>query len=308
MLNLSKDSSNNQMPGESKECKNNGLLALIGLLVVISAAGWYLYFTAKEQTVKTVTQLVEVNSEKDEVTNELKELIVQYEDLKTDNDEVNQKLSAEQSRIEALLEELKTVKSNNHYQISKYKKELSTLREIMKSYIFQIDSLNTLNVNLRKENSSVTEENSRISSKNKELEELTSNLSSTVEKAAVLRAINISAVALNKKGKETAKVNKSEKIKVCFTLAENTVAPAGNQLVYMRLVSPSGQVLGASGNVVNINGTDIHFSDKREVEYGNKDIDVCIFWAKTNELVEGEYQVELVSRGSVIGKSSIYLK
>ena len=306
--NTSKPLISNISPEPNDGCKNNGLLALIALLVVVSAIGWYLYLDMKSAKQEVVTKLVNVTDEKAEVTNELKALIVQYEDMKSDNDTVNKKLAEEQARIEALLEELQKVKKSNRWQIHKYKKELSTLREIMKSYIYQIDSLNTMNINLRQENSAVTAQNKKIVSKNKKLEILTSNLSETVEKAAILRAINITALATKKKGKETNRSKKVEKIKVCFTLTENSVAESGTQYFYLQITDPQGKILSGTENIATFGDKTIPYSDKREIEYDNKDIDVCIYWAKTEKLTKGEYKINIISKGYVIGKSAFYLK
>ena len=306
--NYNKDANTSDPIKPNSDCKTNGLLALIGLLVVVSSIGWYMYFDMKGAKSEVVTELVGVADEKEQVTNELKELIVQYEDMKSDNDTVNKKLEEEQARIEGLLEELKKVKRNNSWQIHKYKKELSTLRVIMKSYIYQIDSLNTMNINLRQENSTVTAQNKKISSKNKKLEELTSNLSTTVEKASILRAINISPMAIKKKGKETKRIKKVEKIKVCFTLAENAVAESGAQYIYLQIINPTGQVLSGAQNVVTFGEENIQFSDRREIEYDNKDLDICIYWAKSEELTKGEYKVNIISNGYIIGHSAFYLK
>lgn len=289
-------------------CNTNGLLALIGLLIVVSSIGWYMYFDIKSEKTEIASQLIGVTDEKEEVTNELKELIVQYEDMKSDNDTVNKKLAEEQARIEGLLEELQKVKRNNSWQIHKYKKELSTLRKIMKSYIYQIDSLNTMNINLRQENSTVTAQNRKISSKNKKLEELTNNLSSTVEKASILRAINIVPMATKKKGKETNRIKKVEKIRVCFTLAENAVAKSGAQYIYLQIINPEGEVLSGDQNVITFGEQEIQFSDRREIEYDNKDIDICIYWAKSEKLTKGEYKVNIISNGYIIGNSAFYLK
>jgi len=304
-----KDKLNTPTSSNDKDsCNTNGLFALIGILIVVSAIGWYLYFDIKSEKTEVLTQLVGVTDEKEQVTNELKELIVQYEDMKSDNDTVNKKLEEEQARIEGLLEELKKVKRNNSWQIHKYKKELSTLRVIMKSYIYQIDSLNTLNINLRTENSAISQENRRVSSKNKELENLTENLSTTVEKASILRAVNISSIAIRKKGKETNRTKKTEKIKVCFSLAENAVAKKGSQFIYIQITNPQGQVLSGINNSVTFGEQTIQFSDKREIDYDNKDLDVCIYWAKTEELIKGEYKVNIISNGYIIGNSAFYLK
>lgn len=288
--------------------QNNALLAIIGLLIIVSSVGWYLYFDMKSERTNVANQLVGVTDEKEEVSNQLKELIVQYEDMKSDNEEVNTQLAEEQTRIEGLLAELSKVKKNNRWQIHKYKKELSTLRVIMKSYIYQIDSLNTMNINLRTENSSVTAENKRISNQNQKLETLTESLSSTVEKASVLRAIGIVPLAIKKKGKETNRIKKVEKVKVCFTLAENAVAEKGAQLIYLQIINPQGQVLSGNQNSVTFGEHTIQFSDKREIDYDNKDLDICIYWAKNEELSQGEYKVNIISNGYIIGQSAFYLK
>lgn len=291
-----------------KPCNNNAMFAVIALLFIVSAVGWYMYFDVKGEKNQVITQLDGVTDEKEQVTNDLKELIVQYEDMKSDNEEVNAQLEEEQTRIEGLLSELDKVKKNNRWQIHKYKKELSTLRVIMKSYIYQIDSLNTMNISLRHENTSVTAENRRIANQNQKLETLTENLSSTVERAAVLRAIGVSAMGIKKKGKETNRLSKVEKVKVCFTLAENAVATTGAQFIYLQILNPAGAVLSGTQNVVEFGEQTVQFSDKREIDYDNKDLDVCVFWAKSENLTKGEYKVNIISNGYVIGTSAFYLK
>jgi len=296
------------LPVRKDECKTNALLGLIALLVIISGIGWYLYFDIKSQKEQTLVQLNSVSDEKEEVSNQLNELLVQYDDMKTNNDSLNAKLSGEKERIKKILEELKKVKANNRWQIHKYKKELFTLRKIMKSYIYQIDSLNTLNINLRKENRTITKQSRAIKSKNKQLEQMTETLSSTVEKASVLRAININTEALKAKGKPTRRRKKTDKIKVCFTIAENAVAPKGAQFIYLQITDPSGKILDGANNIVKFGEKEMQYSDKREVDYNNQDLDICIYWKRNCDLSKGDYKVTLISKGNIIGTDIFYLK
>ena len=296
------------LPVRKDECKTNALLGLIALLVIISGVGWYLYFDIKSQKEQTLVQLNNVSNEKDEVSSQLNELLVQYDDMETNNDSLNAQLSAEKERIKQVLEELKKVKSSNRWQIHKYKKELFTLREIMKSYIYQIDSLNTLNIHLQKENRTITKQSNVIKSKNKQLEEMTETLSSTVEKASILRAINIATEALKTKGKPTRRGKKTDKIKVCFTIAENAVAPKGAQFIYLQITDPSGKILSGAQNIIKFGEQEIAYSDKREVDYNNQDLDICIYWKKDCELAKGDYKVALISNGNIIGTDVFYLK
>ncbi|MFH2143576.1 MAG: hypothetical protein ABIJ97_14210 [Bacteroidota bacterium] len=126
-----------------KRKSNPVLWTLVILQAIIIIILGYLYY---DQSKKTDTVYVELNNtitEKESISMELEDLYKQYEGLKTNNSEINAKLIEEQDKILELMEEVKKVKSSNSYQISQYKKELNTLREIMKSYIVQIDSLNT---------------------------------------------------------------------------------------------------------------------------------------------------------------------
>ena len=296
------------LPVRKDECKTNALLGLIALLVIISGIGWYLYFDIKSQKEETLVQLDNVSNEKEEVSNQLNELLVQYDDMETNNDSLNMQLSKEKERIKSVLAELKKVKANNRWQIHKYKKELFTLREIMKSYIYQIDSLNTLNVNLRRENRTITTQSKKIQSKNKKLEKLKETLSSTVKKASVLRAINIETEALKAKGKPTRRSKKTDKIKVCFTIAENAVAPNGSQFIYLQITDPTGKILSGDKNTVQFGDKEFQYSDKREVEYDNQDLDVCIYWKKDCKLNKGDYKLVLISKGNIIGADVFYLK
>jgi hypothetical protein len=114
---------------------------------------------------------------------------------------------------------------------------------------------------------------------------------------------------LNKNSKPKDKISKITKIRVCFTIRENAVAKAGTKDVYLRLVRPDNIVLTTSAdNLFEVNSQQLVYSAVRQVEYENKDIDMCIFWDKDQDLIPGTYQAILYAEGNEIGNTTFALR
>jgi hypothetical protein len=161
-----------------------------------------------------------------------------------------------------------------------------------------------------------TEENIQVKSqlktvrKTKEkLEKEKEELTGKVQIASVILAKNIIITPLNKKGKEKNKIGKINKLRVCFTLRENPIAEAGYKTVYLRIQRPDSIILsGPEAVVFPVDETKLVCSAKREVEYLNKDLDMCIYWNNDGSLIPGKYNVYLYLEGYQIGQSSFLLK
>ena len=198
------------------------IAVIIGLLV---ALGYYHYnFTDLKEESNRIQVYLE--NEKDSLRGELVELRGEYDDLETNNDSMQLKLDMQKAKIDRLLK----FRANSLWEINKYKKELGTLRDILKSYVVQIDSLNRLNQELITENKEVKDRLTEVEKENIELEEVKKDLSTKVEKAEILTAKDVSAAGLNKRSKEKDVFDKIEKIRVCFTIRENPVARSGKQM------------------------------------------------------------------------------
>ena len=232
-------------------------------------------------------------------------MITEYDSLKTQNDTINLKLEAEQDKIRRLLH----IQAANYEKIRLYKNELQTLRQVMRSYIVQIDSLNTKNQELTAENIKVRTKLNEAQKSNVELSKQREELSSKVNLASTLIAKNIEADPLNKNSKPKDKIKKITKIRVCFTIRENAVAKPGNKDIYLRLVRPDDVVLTSSAdNLFEVNNQQLVYSAVRQLEYENKDIDMCIFWDKDQDLIPGTYKAILYAEGNEIGSTTFALK
>jgi predicted nuclease with TOPRIM domain len=291
--------------------KKMDLIYFIVILVLLISNGFFAYkfYTMRKEKVYVEVELQDTNNEKASLETEFNDMLAQYDALKTDNTQISGQLEQEKTKIKEMLEEIKGLKSANYYQISQYKKELGTLREIMRSYIVQIDSLNTRNKLLVEENKQVKTDFQKVKSEKDNLQVKTDDLSQKVDVASALRAINISSLPVNEKGKEVTKAKKVIRIKVCFTLTENAIAKTGNRVVYLRIARPDKEILpNTEGGMFDYEGNQILYSAKREIDYQSKDVDMCVYWANSGDLTEGVYTIDLFSEGKQIGTATFGLK
>jgi len=266
-------------------------------------------FNQKSKTEIIIEDLENTNTEKVKISNELQEMVAQYDDLKTNNDTLNAQLAKEKEKVEEVIKKLKYVKASNYAKVKEYKKELGTLRKIMRSYIVQIDSLYTKNKELITENKLVKNKYNEAVNENEDLSYERDSLAGTVEKAATLKAINIRATGLNVRDKETNRISKLDKIKVCFTIDENNIAETGDKWVYIRIAKPDKYVITESDyNLFNYNGEKIAYTSKRMVEYKGKKTDMCIYWKKNETLKPGLYYADIFTENKKIGTMAFQLK
>ncbi len=280
------------------------IIVIAALAVLIVVMGVFLYRFSRDLK-KTEEANMLLKEQKVELEAKLNGLIVEYDSLMTTNDSINKLLSVEQEKIRRLLK----YRASDATKIKMYTKELETLRAVMRSYIVQIDSLNMRNQELTAENVMVRSRLREVETDRDELSKQTELLSSQVQLASVLTAKNVVVSPLNKNSKVKDKVSKVEKIKVCFTIRENSVAEPGPRDVYMRIIRPDDVVLASDAdNLFEYNGEMIVYSAVRELEYENKDIDMCIFWDSAETLIPGIYTVILYSEGYEIGYTTFALK
>jgi len=284
--------------------KKSAPIAMIFTTVILAAGLIFLvlmYFDQKNKMVEMETVLTQ---EKDSLANELRLMVHGYDTLKTDNDTLQANLDKERNRIVQLL----SINASNVQLIKKYRSEISTMRDIMKSYIDQIDSLNTRNKQLVAENTEIKQQMSQVQETNVELTKTREVLSEKVEIASVIQAKDLNAVSLNKKRKETTRINLLDKLRICFTLRENPLATAGEKEVFMRVIRPDSLVITTSpDNLFDHRGNKLVYSASRLVDYMNQDIEMCIFLDNTGDFIVGNYSVELYLENNIIGRTTFML-
>lgn len=280
-----------------------GVIAALSVVVLV-LGGMYLKQVDSSKSIQE-----QLTQEKDSIQANLQNMASEYKQLKTDNDTINTQLQGQRAKVEELLTEIRRVKSVSYQQIKQYQSELGTLRAIMRSYITQIDSLNTLNQALIAENIEVKKSYSSEKVKNQELSQKNESLNTQVAKGSQIKARGVSALPINARGKEMSRASRVEKVKVCFTLVENSIAKPGIKVVYLRVNSPDGFLLAKSeADVFTAGGENLVYSAKREVDYQNQDVDMCIFYDTRGELKPGTYSASIFLDGQKVGTTQFILK
>lgn len=283
--------------------QNNIILIIAGVIALIFIG---LYFNSRSQMAEMEEVLTE---EKNLLITEYQDLYTDFDSLRSNNTELEQKLQEERDRVAQLQDELRTVKASNARRIKELQTELTAMRGAMRSYIYQIDSLNQTNEKLKKENVGMRQKIADAQKAEAELKEQNNALSGKVQLAARLETSGVSGIGLNNKEKATTRANKATKLKVNFTILKNITSETGLRTVYLRIERPDGQLLMHSKNdTFQFEDQQLNFSAKRDIEYGGQDTDTYIVYnVDAGELMAGEYSIELFTDGELIGNGKFSL-
>jgi FtsZ-binding cell division protein ZapB len=255
--------------------------------------------------------IAQITTQKDSIQSELGRIIVGYDSLKVENDTLTNQMAVSRTRVKELLNEVAQTKKISLEKIGRYQKEVSTLRDIMRNYIVQIDSLNKRNQMLMAENLEVKEQAKQTETRNVQLSQEKEQLQKDLKKAATLEALEISAIALNDRGKDTRFANRASMIRVNFSLGKNVSAKKGDRNIYIRIMRPDQLLLNKSeSDVFKFENMKIPFSAVREVTFEGMELPVAIFWDNQGQspLIPGEYTIDLFADGNNIGTTRLALK
>ena len=288
--------------------KSKNLIIIIILLVII-IGGVSFYAFRQNQENKEMTELFAI--EKEEMENEYTTFATQYDELQVqiNNDSLRIKLESEKLKTQRLLEELRQVKSSNAAEITRLKKELKTVRTVLRSYVMQIDSLNRINEALTTENKEVKKKYSEATRQINTLAQEKKTLNAKVTLAAQLDATNINVQPKNKRGKTAKKVKDVKKIAVSFTIVKNITAKTGERTLYVRIAKPDNDILTKSASdTFPYENKELAYSIKKYIEYTGEEQNVTVYWDVQEYLPAGTYNVYIFADGTMIGQQSFSMK
>lgn len=282
------------------------LFVILGALVVWLSIAHHQDSKDKEELTQ-LKQLAEM--EKAEMENEYQNFANQYNEMKLqiNNDSLVAQLEAEQRRSEELLAELQRTKSSDAKEIMRLKKELETLRAILRDYVRQVDSLQRVNTQLQGENQNLRTANQQQQQHISNLTDEKAALTEKVTIAAQLDATGIRAQGNNKKGKATDKVKDVKKFVISFNISRNVTAQAGNRSIYVRITTPTGDVL-THGGTFNYENRNIEYSIRKDIEYNGEETSVTVYWDVAETLSAGSYRADIFADGNNIGHTTFSLK
>jgi hypothetical protein len=315
-----------------KKSNANGIYLLV-IIVLLAALAYMAYQISTKN--KEINALKNANTELEadmqgmndmlssrvadgSMTNNLKKdfmnMLEIYDQLIEKDKTKSDSLNIQKQKIQGLLDQINKNKKLTAREIFTLKKENETLRNIMKGYVRQIDSLNTLNIQLTSDLTTKTTQLNQTSQERDQYKNEAETNAAQVKKGMKLQAFGFSSTGmrlkLNNTVEETSKAKNCVQIKSSFTISENPLTPAGRKTVYMQIINPEGRTLQTKSNyVVNTDNGSIAYSDRKEIDYNNQSIDVAIYFdLGDEEAVKGNYKVKIYCDGQLIGTDSFTLK
>lgn len=251
----------------------------------------------------------ELEVEKQDLTAQMENLQNDYASLSSDYDSINSQLDTSRAEVANLLERIKKTDATNRAKMRQYEKELGTLRSIMRNYIVQIDSLNTLNHKLTADAAAARREAAASKAANAELSQQVENLSGQVAAGAVIKARGLSMAAYNSSDKVTDRSSRVVRLLTSLSLVENDLAPKGPVRVYIRVKDPNGIILTNSNRTsFTFNGEAMIASASRQVDYEGKEVDMSIYLNDIPSFQKGVYTVEAYTEQSKLGSAELMLR
>ena len=293
---------------EKKKIQKSNTWILVTALVLIICGLVVWNLTQRSELNEMVEQMT---IEKEELQEEYEDLAIQFDgfqQMDIRNDSLQDLLSREQQRVQDLLEELRQTKASNARRIAELKKELATVRMVMKDYVRQIDSLNATNARLTEENQIVRRENQQVKEQNSQLSTLNSQLSETVTRASMLEITACEITPLNKNDHKTRMTSHIRKLQFDFTIAKNITCQPGMKDLYVRVMDPNGMLLGEKeGQLFPFESGEIPYSLTQAFEYTGEAYAGSCF-CPIEEVQKGFYTVDFFCEGNLIGSFPFQLK
>lgn len=318
---------NNTPSNETQEKENKGrglVLILFILIALLTAVSGYLFFeltALKKERVELQNQKVAAEKDTDEYRNQLRELTAKYDSLMQAHEGLRSELETERAKVVKLFADYEALKKSGGNLNSPGGASLRTrLEELQQTYDESegiIQELKAKNQELTNENFLATKKLEETNIQNGKLTSENSKLNKTVEVAKRLKTYEVYADAVRvsgggKKEKATEKANKANRLRVCFTVLDNTLADKQEKSVYVVIKDADKKTFttGDKSKITLLNGDEISYSIKKEIFYDNKVMQLCLNWevGQTEPLKPGSYSVEIYAEGVQIGQTDFELK
>ena len=279
------------------------------LIYVLAALAVVLALVLGYMLVQRNSLVHALEGEKAELAQQMTDLQNDFNSLNSDYEVINHQLDTSREQVAQLIDKLNKTEATNRAKIRQYEKELGTLRTIMKGYIVQIDSLNTLNKKLTADAAAARREAAESRRANEELSQRVENLSSQVNAGKVLRARAISLTGYYSNDKAGDRHSRIRYMVASLSLVENSLADKGPLRVFVRVKDPEGVLLMNNESIeFTVAGETLQSTASREVDYEGAEVDMSIYINDTGEFMKGVYTLEVYTEQSLLGRAECMLR
>lgn len=290
---------------ETTTKKSTTKVILISVIAALVAVSLFLVWTTYRQHTEMQEMVEIMEFEKEQLEDEYEELAIQFDGFQTQdihNDSLVQLLAKEQQRVQDLREELRITKVTNARRIAELKKELATVRQVMVSYVHQIDSLDRTNKRLVKENEHVKQQYQAVARQAQQLEQERTQLAEVVSRASMLEVSHFKMTKLNKRDRKTTIYSQIQKLQFDYTIGRNITNTPGMKRLYLRITRPDGEVMQKNINdVFEFENNEIAYSIYKDFEYEGEEISGAMYWQVEEILQFGWYNADFFADGELIG-------
>lgn len=279
---------------------------LLALLVIL--AGYVIY-----QNNQLNDSNAFLEDEKAKIEQNLEEMVAKYDAAIAENSELSEELKLEREDIILLRDSVKNLKKTNYSLIRRYRSRIETL-EASNQELFKLnDSLRIANQLLADD---LTSAQDSIITQSAILDTLNIQNAELVERIGVgaqLQVNSTKTVTYKKRnsGKlsETTRANRTDALRISFTVAENPLTEEKNHTVLIQVMNPAGTVIRNVGSTTLENGEEISFSDETSIEYNNENLDVIsLIEVDRKAMVKGTYKVSIYLDNKLVSLSGFVLK
>ena len=293
---------------ETPERKKGGGLIIALLSIGLVGAGGYAFYQSNEAR-KNEEAILE---KRDQVIKELESLQKDYDEAVTVSKQNADELADAKARIAQYIDSLKTMKADINV-LFKYRDQVEVLKKERQRLLAINDSLRKYNVKVTQERDSTALALNVRTTQLDSVSQKASELSKVIDEGSILSLKSLTAQGMKEKsgGRYVDKERSGavDKIKVCYTVGVNRIAPVGNRTFYVQVLSPNGITLG-DNDTVSVGEKTVNYSAMKEFLYERNPVDVCEYISSiTTKYEPGTYQVFVFDdQLREIGKTELNLR
>ncbi|MFC2349396.1 MAG: hypothetical protein ACFNL7_01950 [Capnocytophaga granulosa] len=293
---------------ETLERKKGGGLIIALLSIGLVGAGGYAFYQSNEAR-KNEEAILE---KRDQVIKELESLQKDYDEAVTVSKQNADELADAKARIAQYIDSLKTMKADINV-LFKYRDQVEVLKKERQRLLAINDSLRKYNVKVTQQRDSTALALNVRTTQLDSVSQKASELSKVIDEGSILSLKSLTAQGMKEKSGgryvEKERSGAVDKIKVCYTVGVNRIAPVGNRTFYVQVLSPNGITLG-DNDTATVGEKTVNYSAVKKFLYERNPVDVCEYISSITKKYEpGTYQVFVFDdQLREIGKTEVNLR
>lgn len=293
---------------ENSNSKGLALKIALGIVTILFLGlGFYTSKMIKDKN----AQEIELVKEKELVMADLNNMAKQYDLAISESAVTNEKLIEARGRIEQLMDSLK-ISQNSVNSLWRYKKKFLALEEEMDVLLAENDRLKVENELLASTLDSTQVQLAQRTMFTDSLLVQNTELAVVVKNASVLQPVNLKGYGVIERnsGKliPTERAGRSDKLRICFTVAKNNLVGAGDKELFVQVIDPFNNVLGVNEQI-QFEDQMLNYSLISMFNYENKNLDICEFVTSANgEFEKGTYKVNVFNESELVAASEFTLQ